>query len=39
VGTQKCAACHMPKVEIPGTHTSFTDHWIRVVKPNEPVPR
>jgi Cytochrome c554 and c-prime len=39
VGTQKCAACHMPKVEIPGTHTSFTDHWIRVVKPNEPIPR
>ena len=39
VGTQKCAACHMPKVEIPGTHTSFTDHWIRIVKPNEPVPR
>ncbi len=39
VGTQKCAACHMPKVEIPGTHTSFTDHWIRVVKPNESIPR
>jgi hypothetical protein len=39
VGTQKCAACHMPRVEIPGTHTSFTDHWIRVVKPNEAIPR
>jgi hypothetical protein len=38
-GTQKCAGCHMPRVEIPGTHTSFTDHWIRVVKPNERVPR
>jgi len=38
-GTQKCTACHMPKVEIPGTHTSFTDHWIRVVKPNELIPR
>jgi hypothetical protein len=39
VGKQKCASCHMPKVEIPGTHTSFTDHWIRVVKPNETIPR
>lgn len=39
VGTQKCASCHMQRVEIPGTHTSFTDHWIRVVKPNEPIPR
>jgi len=38
-GTHECAACHMPKVEIPGTHTSFTDHWIRVVKSNEPIPR
>lgn len=39
VGTQQCVACHMPKVEIPGTHTKFTDHWIRVLKPNEPIPR
>src|SRR6185369_6088927 len=39
VGKEKCAGCHMPRVEIPGTHTSFTDHWIRVVKPNEAIPR
>jgi len=39
VGRQQCATCHMPKVEIPGTHTSFTDHWIRVVKPGEAIPR
>jgi Cytochrome c554 and c-prime len=38
-GTQKCATCHMPKIEIPGTHTGFTDHWIRIVKPNERIPR
>jgi hypothetical protein len=38
-GSHECAACHMPKVEIPGTHTSFTDHWIRVVKSNELIPR
>jgi hypothetical protein len=29
----------MPKVELRGMHAEFTDHWIRVVKPNEPVPR
>jgi len=39
VSTSKCATCHMPKVELRGMHAEFTDHWIRVVKPNEPVPR
>lgn len=39
VSTKKCATCHMPKVELPGMHAEFTDHWIRVVKPGEPVPR
>src|SRR4030095_15916964 len=39
VSTKKCASCHMPKVELPGMHASFTDHWIRIAKPNEPVPR
>ena len=39
VGKQQCSNCHMPKLEIPGTHFKFTDHWIRVVKPNDPVPR
>jgi hypothetical protein len=29
----------MPKVELPEMHYKFTDHWIRVVKPNAPVPR
>ncbi|MEM8556596.1 MAG: tetratricopeptide repeat protein [Bacteroidota bacterium] len=28
-----CFACHMPKVEaVDAPHSSFTDHWIRVVK-------
>jgi hypothetical protein len=31
--------CHMPKVDLPGMHADFTDHWIRIAKPNEPVPR
>ena len=39
VSTKKCATCHMPKVELPGMHAEFTDHWIRIVKPGEPVPR
>ena len=39
VSTNKCATCHMPKVELTGMHAQFTDHWIRIVKPNEPTPR
>jgi hypothetical protein len=38
VGTQKCASCHMPKYELPGSHFRFADHLIRVVKPNELYP-
>ena len=38
VGTQQCATCHMPKIELPGAHFKFTDHRIRVVRPNEPFP-
>jgi Zn finger protein HypA/HybF involved in hydrogenase expression len=33
-----CVACHMPKYEIPGSHHLFTDHQIRVVRPNEKYP-
>jgi len=39
VSTKNCASCHMPKVELPGMHASFTDHWIRIARPNEPTPR
>lgn len=38
VSTQNCVSCHMPKVELPGAHFSFTDHRIRIVKPGEPYP-
>jgi hypothetical protein len=38
VATRDCVSCHMPRYEIPGSHFNFTDHWIRVVKPNEPYP-
>ncbi len=38
VSKEKCVSCHMPKIELPGAHYKFTDHRIRVVKPNEPYP-
>lgn len=38
VSTERCVTCHMPKVEFPGMHAAFTDHWIRISRPNEPVP-
>ncbi|MGH9770777.1 MAG: multiheme c-type cytochrome [Candidatus Acidiferrales bacterium] len=38
VAAHDCVTCHMPKIEIPGTHHKFTDHFIRVVKPNQPYP-
>jgi hypothetical protein len=39
VSTRQCVVCHMPKVEVPEMHFKFTDHWIRIVKAGEPVPR
>jgi hypothetical protein len=38
VSRQRCTECHMPKIELPGAHGKFTDHWIRIVKPGEPMP-
>ena len=38
-GTNNCAQCHMPEVELPGMHAGFRDHWIRIVEPGEPAPR
>jgi formate-dependent nitrite reductase cytochrome c552 subunit len=38
VAKANCASCHMPKVNLPGGHMSFTDHEIRIVKPGEPYP-
>jgi hypothetical protein len=32
VAVKNCVSCHMEKLEVPGTHAVFTDHWIRVVK-------
>jgi hypothetical protein len=38
VGTENCASCHMPKYALPNTIEEFTDHEIRVVRPNQPIP-
>ena len=38
VSKTDCVSCHMPKLELPGAHYKFTDHRIRIVKPNEPYP-
>jgi hypothetical protein len=38
VAKANCTSCHMPKVPFPGGHFVFTDHQIRVVRPNEAYP-
>ncbi len=38
VAKNNCISCHMPKIELPGAHFKFTDHRIRIVKPNERYP-
>ena len=38
VAKNNCVSCHMPRIELPGAHYKFTDHLIRVVKPNERYP-
>ena len=38
VAKSSCTSCHMPKVELPGGHAQFTDHYIRVVHAGEPYP-
>jgi hypothetical protein len=36
VSTNNCVSCHMPKYEVPGMHSKFTDHFIRIVRKDEP---
>ena len=38
ISKDKCVTCHMPKIELPGAHYKFSDHRIRIVKPNEKYP-
>jgi Cytochrome c554 and c-prime len=39
VATKGCVTCHMPGVELPSMHFKFTDHWVRIARPGQPVPR
>jgi hypothetical protein len=34
VETAGCSACHMPKYDVPTMHFQFTDHLIRIVRPD-----
>jgi hypothetical protein len=38
VSTKDCVTCHMPKIGPPAAHFKFTDHYIRIVKPDESYP-
>ena len=38
VADKDCTSCHMPKIEVKTAHFTFTDHYIRIVKPGEPFP-
>jgi len=38
VASSGCIGCHMPKTDLPPTHRTWTDHFIRVVKPGEAYP-
>ncbi len=38
VANANCVSCHMPKLDMPGSHHRFTDHQIRIVRANAPYP-
>lgn len=38
VSRKDCTHCHMPKIETPVQHSTFTDHWIRIVVAGKPYP-
>ncbi len=38
VSDRKCVSCHMPKVELPGSHSVFTDHQIRIIRAGDRYP-
>jgi hypothetical protein len=38
VAKENCVSCHMPKLELPGSHYKFTDHNIRVQRANASYP-
>ncbi len=36
--TANCTSCHMPRSTVPEMHSTFVDHFIRIVRPGESVP-
>lgn len=38
VAAKDCVTCHMPKIELPGSHNLFSDHQIRIAREHEPYP-
>lgn len=36
--TANCASCHMPKSDVSEMHSTFVDHFIRIVRPGQAVP-
>lgn len=38
VAKENCSNCHMPQVDLPGSHRTFTDHDVRIVKAGERYP-
>jgi hypothetical protein len=38
VADKNCVSCHMPKVQAPGSESTFTDHYIRVAHTGEQYP-
>jgi Cytochrome c554 and c-prime len=38
IAKANCVNCHMPKLDLPGAHATFTDHQIRVVRAGQPYP-
>ena len=38
VAVKGCSTCHMPKIELPGSHFKFTDHRIRVARAGDTFP-
>ena len=33
IASRNCVSCHMPKYELTMGHATFTDHYIRIVRP------
>jgi hypothetical protein len=38
VSRERCVSCHMPRYQVSQLHASFTDHFIRIVRPGDPYP-